>query len=555
MASDSSGNLYIADEANERIRRVDALTGTITTVAGGGSGGDGGPATSARLYDPYGVAVDSSGNIFIADTDNHLVRRVDASSGIITTVAGNGTMGYTGDGGRATSAELSYMYGVAVDESGNLFIADSGNLVVRRVDAATGVITTVAGKGNPGYSGDGGPATSATFGTITGVAVDASGNLYIADFGNSVIRRVDGSTGILSTIAGDGTIGYGGDGGSATLANLNRPWRVTVDASGHLYILDTGNGRVRQVLLAPMLKFSLASLSFGNYPVGSINATTPFSVTNSGSANMTILNIATSGDFSQTNDCPVSPATLNPGSSCKITVTLNPTAGGDRTGTLTVADTAYGSPHNLSLDGTGEDFTVVAASDSSTSQTVKAGGTATYSLSFAPQGGFAGSVALSCSGAPSLATCTVSPNPLTLSGTNAAIATVSLTTTASTTTPPRGPWDLPTAPSRLPHLWWLIFLSALLGISFSSKRRAAMNRVIARHAGSRARWQLAPAFAAASALLLALVWASCGGGGGGNIVVHNPGTPAGTYSLILKSTFSSGSTTITHNTTLTLTVN
>ena len=217
MAVDASGNLYIADTGNNRIRKVSA-TGIITTVAGNGSAGysgDGGPATSAQLDGPEGVAVDGSGNLYIADTCNNRIRKVSAT-GIITTVAGNGSAGYSGDGGPATSAQLSLPAGVAVDGSGNLYIADSGNNRIRKV-SATGIITTVAGNGSPGYSGDGGPATSAQLNQPAGVAVDASGNLYIADSSNNRIRKVS-ATGIITTVAGNGFDGYSGDGGPATSA-------------------------------------------------------------------------------------------------------------------------------------------------------------------------------------------------------------------------------------------------------------------------------------------------------------------------------------------------
>ena len=250
VAVDASGNLFIADASNHRARRVDVSTGVISTVAGNdslGFSGDGGPATSASLNIPYGVAVDASGNLLIADTFNLRVRRVDASTGVITTVAGNGTQGFSGDGGPATSASLNLPLGVAVDSSSNLLIASQFNNRVRRVDAATGVITTVAGNGTPGFSGDGGPATGASLRGPSGIAVDASGNLFIADAFNNRIRRVDGSTGVITTVVGNGTFGFSGDGGPATNASLRFPVGVAVDASGNLFIADTSNRRVRRV--------------------------------------------------------------------------------------------------------------------------------------------------------------------------------------------------------------------------------------------------------------------------------------------------------------------
>jgi sugar lactone lactonase YvrE len=226
---------------------VDASTGIITTVAGNGIpgySGDGGPATSASLSGPSGVVVDATGNLLIADSSNYRIRRVDASTGIITTVAGNGIRGFSGDGGPATSASLSPI-GVAVDATGNLFIADTGNHRIRRVDESTGIITTVAGNGIRGFSGDGGPATSASLNYPTGVAVDGSGNLFIADAANNRIRWVDASTGIITTVAGNGMPDYSGDGGPATSASLNGPSGVVVDAAGNLFIADNDNKRIR----------------------------------------------------------------------------------------------------------------------------------------------------------------------------------------------------------------------------------------------------------------------------------------------------------------------
>jgi sugar lactone lactonase YvrE len=246
VAVDGFGNLFIADTGNSCIRKVDT-NGLITTVAGDGSAGysgDGGAATNASLDGPFGVAVDASGNLFIADIFNNRIREVD-TNGIITTVAGTGSAGYSGDGGAATNANLSYPAGVAVDGSGNLFIADLGNSCIRKVDT-NGLITTVAGDGSAGYSGDGGAATKASLDDPLGVAVDGSGNLFIADTYNYRIRKVD-TEGFITTVAGDGSAGYSGDGGAATNANLREPFGVAVDGSGNLFIADTYNYCIRKV--------------------------------------------------------------------------------------------------------------------------------------------------------------------------------------------------------------------------------------------------------------------------------------------------------------------
>ena len=287
VAVDGAGNLYIADTFNHRIRKVDS-TGTITTVAGTGifgSGGDGGPATAARLNYPSGVAVDGAGNLYISDQDNHRIRKVD-SAGVITTIAGTGERGFSGDGGPATAARLAYPYGVAVDGAGNVYITDSTNDRIRKVDS-TGTITTIAGTGERGFSGDGGPAVQAQLSEPSGVAVDGAGNLYIAEFNNHSIRKVDSTgtittiagtqlnrprdvavdwagnlyisdhnnnrirkvdyAGTITTIAGTGQYGFSGDGGPATAARLDGPDGVAVDGAGNLYIADTFNHRIRKL--------------------------------------------------------------------------------------------------------------------------------------------------------------------------------------------------------------------------------------------------------------------------------------------------------------------
>ena len=253
VALDASGNLYIANQYDQRIRKVAAATGIITTVAGNGVygfAGDGGAATSARLASPAGIALDASGNLYIADYSNHRIRKVAAATGIITTVAGNGILGFAGDGGAATGAKLNYPVGVALDASGNLYIADRDNCRVRMVAAATGIIRTVAGNGASDFAGDGGPATSASLSCPAGVALDARGNLYIADIGNHRIRKVAAATGIITTVAGNGILGFAGDGGAATSAKLAFPAAVAFDARGNLYIAEYGDYRIRKVILA-----------------------------------------------------------------------------------------------------------------------------------------------------------------------------------------------------------------------------------------------------------------------------------------------------------------
>jgi len=258
LTVDGVGNLFV--DENTRVRKV-SVNGTITTVAGnliGGFSGDGGPATNAQLGPPVGVlvsfglhgtAVSRSGDLFIADAYNNRVRKVSAS-GIITTVVGNGTPSFSGDGGLATNAQLRVPSGVAVDGAGNLFIADVGNNRVRKV-SNSGLITTVAGNGTLGYSGEGGPATNAQLGGPFGVAADGAGNLFIADAYNDRVLEVS-TSGIITRVAGNGAFGglaqgFSGDGGPATNAKLDLPWGVAVDGADNLFIADAQNNRVRKV--------------------------------------------------------------------------------------------------------------------------------------------------------------------------------------------------------------------------------------------------------------------------------------------------------------------
>ena len=350
IAVDSVGNLYIADTANHRIRKV-TPAGIISTVAGIGSpgfDGDGGPSISAKLDVPLGIAVDPAGTLYIADSNNVRVRKV-TPEGVISTIAGNGGIwGYSGDGGPATSAALLFTFrvvvdgsgnlyfsessvyggppdrvrkvtpegvistvggggtqipgddgpatsaqlnrvgGVAVDSVGNLYIADSANHRIRKVTPA-GIISTVAGTGTSGFGGDGGPATSAQLNTPWGISVDSIGNLYIADVWNNRIRKVT-PAGIISTVAGTGTSGFGGDGGPSTSAKLNTPAGIAVDSAGSLYIADTGNNRVRKVEgnYTSQTEGVFVPIVLSSGGMNSSYFTSEMTLTNRGSGNATI---------------------------------------------------------------------------------------------------------------------------------------------------------------------------------------------------------------------------------------------------------------------------
>ncbi len=270
VAVDSKGNIYVADTQNRRVRRI-SPSGQISAFAGTGglgSSGDGGPATEATFNFPNVVIVDKADNVYISDQSNHRIRKV-TPDGKISTIAGTGEGfgGFAGDGGPATAAQLSGQVGLAVDGNGNLFIADRGNNRIRRIAAATGIITTIAGTGVVGGDGDGGPATQAELNVPTGVAVDGAGNVYITDIGNQRIRRISAADGKISTIAGTGTAGFSGDGGPAASAQVNLAYPATLsfDAAGDLYFADRSNHRIRKIALATGVITTVAGTGVAGY--------------------------------------------------------------------------------------------------------------------------------------------------------------------------------------------------------------------------------------------------------------------------------------------------
>ncbi len=250
---DKSDNLYISDTMNHCIRRVDSRTGTIETFAGDGtkgSTGDGGGAAKAKLNEPYGLAIDDSENVYIVDRLNYRIRRVDAATGTIKTVAGNGSNVYSGDGGPAIAAGLVEPNGIALDRHGRLYIADVRGNRVRVVEGATGTISTFAGTGEPKHAGDGGPAARAAVWGPRAVDIAPDGSIYILEREGNRLRKIDAKTGLIATVAGTGARGYSGDGGPATDATFNGPKEMAVDSNGNVVIVDTENHAARRIDIA-----------------------------------------------------------------------------------------------------------------------------------------------------------------------------------------------------------------------------------------------------------------------------------------------------------------
>jgi len=348
IALDGAGNLYIADSVNNVIRKITAATGAITTVVGfmnaegigaSGYGGDGGPATSALLNTPWGITVDALGDIYVADTFNHRVRKVDMESGIIQTIAGTGIPGYNGDSLQATAAELNVPYAVAFDAASNMYIPDSANNRVRVV-SQSGIISTIAGVGVIGFSGDGAPATAAELWSPSGVVVDAGGNVYVADTQNSAIREVS-SSGIITTIAQNDVGIYIFNGGGPYPVSIYWPWGMTLDGQGNLYFADFLNLRVREI------QGNVSPVDFTRVPIRqgyqSKPAKTPVELENDGNAPLDVTSILAGANAllqqsaldQSLSPCAATGQVLEPGAYCWIEPVFAPAAFPPLTGNQT----------------------------------------------------------------------------------------------------------------------------------------------------------------------------------------------------------------------------
>ncbi|MBW8746302.1 MAG: hypothetical protein JF584_01905, partial [Acidobacteria bacterium] len=346
---DGYGNLYIADNYNHAVRAVDLSTSIIRTVAGTGTAGytgDGSAATSARLNAPNGLAVyPAAGVLYIADTGNSAVRKLDLVTGTINAFAGTGIAGYSGDGGTATSAQLNLPWGVAVAADGHVCIADQGNHMVRCV--TSGVIQRVAGTGTPDFSGDGSAASVATLHYPGALLFDVAGNLLISDTSNNRVRRINAVTGLIETITGTGGQSFQGDDGPANAAMVYGPYSMALDGYGNLYIADMFHNRVRKITT------NQATMTFAAIKVGGLSSTQTITVENAGNAPMTITNVATISNASlDTSTTCAANIVLASSANCVVGAKFNPQViGNPVTGHIEVQSAAINAPAVLTLSG------------------------------------------------------------------------------------------------------------------------------------------------------------------------------------------------------------
>lgn len=551
VAVDNSGDIFIAEFYGADVREVSGVTGLIYDYAGTGYcdyGGDGSIATVAGLCDPGGLVLDNSGDLYISDTDNERIREVNAATNVITTVAGNGTSGYFGDGGLATNAWLEWPIGLALDTSGDLFIADSDNNVIREVSQNPtdvpdlGKITTVAGSEPDGttVTTTPEPALDGYLDWAPGVFVDYANNIYIADYDENEVYEVTGSSftapasGSIFTVAGTGIYGNSGDGGLATSAELDEPDDVLGDTFGNLLISDTDNDVIRGVtglvVSAPESVLSANSLNFGTLLLGSnaVSATQTINVTNPGNNSITISTDTVSGpnaaDFVIASDTCAG-MTLTSGQGCAIAVTFTATVTGPESASLTMVSTNPASPQVIPLSGAGITFAAaVAAPGGSTSATVAAGGLAIYQLQISVTGGSPTNdtltLSLTCTGIPADASCEIPTSVTATAGTPAPINVFVRTNITSVAKGNHGPLDRFKGGMTLAMIPF-----GLIALGLARKRRKQAGIFLL--------------------VLLAVVVSLSGCNS-----VTTPSTPAGSYTVVLNAT--SGN--VTQSTSLSLTV-
>ena len=373
LAIDGAGNLYIADTSNNSIRKIDAFTHNISTVVNlalsgstppFGYSGDGGPATQAQLHSPNGVTVDAAGDLYIADTYNQVIREVTYSNGIINTVAGTGAVtssnngvifgGYSGDGGAATSADLNQPTSIAFDQAGDMYIADFGNNRIRIVSASNGTINTYAGNGQAAYAGDGqSGAANMSFNAPSGLAVDPAGNVYIADSQNYRVRKINLVSGKISTIAGNGGEVYGGDNGPATQAGLFSPQHLALDSLGNLYIADFYELRIREI------QSNTVTLTFGAIREDQTEGPQVQPIENDGNTAMTFSSITDSNaatDATTTTCTPLGSVVID--AQCNVGAEFAPTEAGDPVvGNITLTGNPSNSPLVIQVSGEADQLT------------------------------------------------------------------------------------------------------------------------------------------------------------------------------------------------------
>jgi hypothetical protein len=511
IAVDAGKNLYILTAT--RIRRVSASDGIISTVVGGDTGGyagDGGPASEAQINNASGIDLDAGGNLYIADFANNRVRKVTVSTGTIDTIAGNGQAGSSGDGGPAINSELNGPYSLAVDRDGNVYITEYSDCRVRRISISNGQINTIAGTGSCGSSGDGGAATSAALGALLGIALDPQGNVYLGDSTNNRVRRVDLTHGVISTIAGNGTVGLAGDNGPATNAELETIYGLAMDQAGYLYVLNSAAGLVRAVGPGAMQNpsfYNVALSSSDPEPVMGESVTLKANVTSDfglPAISGTITWYIGGDDLGQSgvdgNGIATIVTTISTAGDQQITAIYAGVPSGSGSITLPVSGFALLGPSNSSI-------------------TVASGQSAQIVINAAAFHGFNRIVDLTCSGFPYPGFCALSPSSVdfTKSMTEQAIAVTLKTTTGVTTTPNHSQVDRKLA---------LVSLGSLILLGFRTKRALRFSRM---------------AIPVSLVLSFALALSGCGSNSLQPVPINGSPSklvtlPAGTYTVILKAT-------------------